>query len=481
MTQTGAFHACAGWRSTVRRSFSQFKTVSLIFLILTGSSLQCMPGRGGSRRRGSRRSTPLVFKQHIPNVSETVLGASGQAEKKISAESDDFKKLIKNENKDIIFRDEENTGDDRYMSARCREKLNILAVSVRHRWPYLRLRVTEGWDSGKHHASDSLHYEGRAVDITTSDRDRTKYGMLARLAVDAGFDWVYYESRSHIHCSVKSESSEALRMGGCFPGNVYVISRENRQTKMSDLRVGDHVMTIAEDGTQTYTEVIAFMDKRDRVTSPFITITTENGATIRLTESHHIYTYRSGTDRHNDTLYSAERNFFDSSRTQVVFARDIVIGDMLYVTDSQRSNVIYNDHDFTHERSGVGYVHTDNIDMYRYDEESSNNDIVKVRRVVSIDRSRGRGIYAPLTVSGTLLVDGVLVSCYALVSHDDIPHKAMAPYRVLYQWSSLVLPSNIQSIIAGAEHQNGVHWYSKILHSLGTWVMPIDSLYPTKS
>lgn len=142
----------------------------------------------------------LILGQKVPNKSEAQ--ASGAATTKIKRNTAEFNSLIRYESDDVIFKDEEGTGTDRMMTSRLKEKVDNLAALVKGEWNGIKLRITEGWDEQNEHSDNSVHYEARAVDITTSDRDGAKLGRLGRLAASAGFDWVFFEDSSHIHASV---------------------------------------------------------------------------------------------------------------------------------------------------------------------------------------------------------------------------------------------------------------------------------------
>ncbi|KAM8749028.1 indian hedgehog B protein-like [Acanthopagrus schlegelii] len=413
-----------------------------LVLLLAPASEGCGPGRGYGKRRLPKKLIPLAYKQFSPNVAEKTLGASGRPEGKITRNSERFKELTPNYNTDIIFKDEEDTGADRLMTQRCKDKLNSLAISVMNMWPGVKLRVTEGWDEDGHHSEDSLHYEGRAVDITTSDRDRNKYAMLARLAVEAGFDWVYYESKAHIHCSVKSEHSVAAKTGGCFPGDAQVVLEGGVTKQMRDLHPGDRVLassTTDGHGPLLYSPVLSFVDRQPNVTKIFYIIGTDRGLNITLTAAHLIFVTdcTAGPPEKEVTteepLWGSVRGGRPSREAglRTVFASEVQPGQCVLTSQG------------------------------KVDSQAT------LSVVTFVEEQRNAGLYAPLTQHGSIVVNGVLASCYAAVDSHRLAHWVLAPLRFFY---SLMGPSEPQT--------DGLHWYPRLLQRLGQTLLDAGHFHP---
>lgn len=73
------------------------------------SSMRGRPGRLANRE-------PLLYGQYVPNRSELSVGASGPTEGRIDRDSPEFQDLAESQNVDIVFKDEEGTGADRFVS-----------------------------------------------------------------------------------------------------------------------------------------------------------------------------------------------------------------------------------------------------------------------------------------------------------------------------------------------------------------------------
>ncbi len=175
--------------------------VALFALALSTSSSACETGLPSGPSLSREHVAALRLGQHIPDVPETE--ASGALTHPIERHTAGFSRLVRCGDHHILFKDEEKTGADRMMTPRLRSRLERLSRLVREHWKGVDLRVTEAWDENHEHGPRSLHYAGRAADLTTSDLDPGKLGTLARLAVEAGFDWVFYEDESHVHASVR--------------------------------------------------------------------------------------------------------------------------------------------------------------------------------------------------------------------------------------------------------------------------------------
>lgn len=214
---------------------------------------------------------------------------------------------------------------------------------------------------------------------------------------------------------------------------------ENGNTKrLDEVRLGERIAALNSRGDVVYSEVIAFLDRSPSERRQFIRLTTKSGRVLTLTPTH---------------LVPVEGR-------STVFAASVQPGDRILVSDTD--------------------VATNEVDSrLRWD------NVVETKLVLE------EGVYAPLTMEGTLLVDDVVASCYAVVNSQPVAHYSFLPLRIWYSVTSFFLQrlddpqhlvarhsnsSRTEPTIAGGE-QEGIHWYASMLYWLSSYVLPSKMLY----
>lgn len=188
--------------------------------------------------------------------------------------------------------------------------------------------------------------------------------------------------------------------GGCFPSTALVHTK-NASLSMQDLEIGDKVLTMNPNGHLVYSPVIAFLDRAHTSVLNYIKIETENNHNLLVSYRHLTFTNESSTP---------------------IYASDVQPGDYMF--------------------TAVG-----------------SSDSAELSKVTQVETVSAVGKYAPLTEEGTIIVDGILSSCYADIAaeQDDI-HSLFAPLQFLHSVMPRLANEN--------PNQEGIHWYPRTLMQL---------------
>ena len=192
--------------------------------------------------------------------------------------------------------------------------------------------------------------------------------------------------------------------GGCYPGSAIIYDSNSRARRIESLQVGDKVLIITKNDIQS-DSVITFIHRQPEVVEEFLKIVTTKEKILLITADHLLFVELMG-------------------QATAIPARDVKIGDTVYVRGSH----------------------------------GSETDLVR-----SISTVYEKGAYAPVTLSGTILVNDVHTSCYFDVLSHEWSHKAMSIARALHH----VSPSMMRRISAVGE-KDGFPGWCRLAHTMLT-------------
>jgi hypothetical protein len=200
----------------------------------------------------------------------------------------------------------------------------------------------------------------------------------------------------------------------CFPASSTVRvddgSEDGKKTQMSNLKIGDKVLSVEPStGATIYSDVYFFGHRDSETVSNFYTVTTDSGNYLQLSPDHYMYVSENGCN--------------DSIATATTLSPNFV-------------------------KVGMGaWIHTP--------------EGMKCSLIVEISQSEEKGLYNPQTLTGSILVNDIYASSYS--SNDDIPVEKFL--------STFMTPENVARCAPAAWHTlfapvrslylaNGAEWVS---------------------
>ena len=266
----------------------------------------------------------------------------------------------------------------------------------------------------------------------------------------------------------------AIKIGGCFSGASDVITSGGVTKAMSDVTLGERVLGMDEEGRLVYTEVIAFLDRDGEQRGYFYTLTTDRGHSVTLTAKHLIYvTDNNVTSADHDVWARGEEKSLDAGgfavdRLHTLFAEEVQVGHVIMVVEDD-GRPISGTTSTSSSTSSVGGGARDTFARMR------------PARVTHVLAGVREGVYAPLTATGTIVVDGALASCYAVINNPTLAHAVFAPMRGWHELSarlpSWLSPLSSLNTQVDSLPQKGVHLYAKLLYELGSLLLSRNVLY----
>lgn len=226
--------------------------------------------------------------------------------------------------------------------------------------------------------------------------------------------------------------------------------------------------------------MLLLLDRNLNEERHFVTIETESGARITLTASHLIYLVSK-----QDFMEDIDLNEIDADDD------DDDASDARQEDDLNHLNATM---DLFKSRLHATFAYKAQIGDWIVVVDGVTSPTPRPERVTGVGVTFKTGVVAPLTDQGTLVVDGVLVSCYAVIDDQSIAHGAFAPVRVVHNvgvglahfWSAFSKSLHWWTIATPAAKRrdapinaqlDGIHWYAKLLYRIAKYVLPSHLVY----